>query len=601
LRLQADGKRGEAYLKKRTHTCGELTADHEGKPVVLQGWVGGRRDLGGLIFLGLRDRFGVTQAVVDPSAASSEVVKVAEGVRYEFVVQVEGTVRRRPAGQENSEMATGEVEVAVVNLKVLNPAKTPPFLIEDETDASEDLRLKYRYLDLRRPCLQGKLMLRHRIAQTIRAALSEAGFLEVETPVLTKSTPEGARDYLVPSRVSRGKFYALPQSPQLFKQLLMVSGLDRYFQIVKCFRDEDLRADRQPEFTQVDIEASFVDREMILEVVDRLFAKLMREIRGVDLVLPLERLPYAEAMALYGSDRPDRRVPWRLCELTETFRGSGFRAFASAVDGGGAVKGLNVGAREFSRKDVDALEATAKSFGAKGLAWVKVGGEGWGGPVAKFFSDSERAAVAGEAGAKDGDIIFLCADRRSVVDDALGTIRLQLGKKLGLIDESKIDLFWVVDFPLLEWNGDEHRHMAVHHPFTAPHPDDLSLLDSDPGRMRALAYDIVMNGSEVGGGSIRIHSSELQSRIFKALGIGDEEAKAKFGFLLDALEFGAPPHGGIALGLDRLVMLLAGTENIRDVIAFPKTTSASDLMCDAPSEVAKQQLDELGIAMKLKP
>ncbi|MFH0800046.1 MAG: aspartate--tRNA ligase [Pseudomonadota bacterium] len=584
-------------MKKRTHTCGELNASHEGKRVLLQGWVGGRRDLGGLIFLGLRDRYGVTQIVVNPTAASPETVKTAEGVRYEFVAEIEGKVARRPEGQANPKMATGEIEVMVDSLTILNPAKTPPFLIEDDTDASEELRLKYRYLDLRRPKLQNLLALRHRVAQIVRGYLSDEGFLEMETPILTKSTPEGARDYLVPSRISRGHFYALPQSPQIFKQLLMVAGFDRYFQVVKCFRDEDLRADRQPEFTQVDIEASFINRDDIMGLIDGLFAKLLHDIKGTDIKLPLERITYAQAMSLYGSDRPDRRVPWTLCELTEAFRGSGFRAFAQAIDGSGVVKGLNAGARDFSRKEVDELESIAKSFGAKGLAWVKAASDKWGGSIAKFLSDAELNKVREVANAKDGDVIFLVADKRTTADNALGNLRMHLGKKLGLVDETKTDLFWVVDFPLLEWSGDEHRHMAVHHPFTAPHPEDMALLDSEPAKTRSLAYDIVMNGSEVGGGSIRIHDRATQSRIFKALGIGDEEARAKFGFLLDALEYGAPPHGGLALGLDRLVMLLAGTENIRDVIAFPKTTTAADLMCDAPSTVSEAQLKELGLTV----
>lgn len=585
-------------MKKRTHTCGELAAADEGKRVVLQGWVASRRDLGGLIFLGLRDRYGTTQVVINPKEANPDVVQAAESVRYEFVLEVEGVVSRRPSGQENPRMATGEIEVMVDELHVLSQSRTPPFLVEDEVDASEELRLKYRYLDLRRPRMQQILALRHKAAQTVRSYLSGRGFLEIETPMLTRSTPEGARDYLVPSRIKTGHFYALPQSPQLFKQLLMVAGFDRYFQIVKCFRDEDLRTDRQPEFTQVDIEASFIDREAMFEVVDGLFAALFRDILGVDLKLPLERMTFDTAMFLYGSDKPDRRIPWTLCDLTDVFRHSGFGVFAKAVEQGGVVKGLNVGSIDVSRKELEGLDGIAKSAGAKGLAWVKVTAEGLAGPISKHIKDEERKGLLVGSAAQEGDLILMVADRRDIAEESLGGIRLHLGRKSGLVDESKWDLFWMTDFPLLEWSGEEHRHMAVHHPFTAPHADDFHLLESDPGKVRSLAYDIILNGCEVGGGSIRIHERSMQERVFKALGIDQAEAQEKFGFLLEALDYGAPPHGGIALGFDRLVMLLAGADSIRDVIAFPKTTSATDLMAEAPSGVSKAQLKELGLTLK---
>ncbi|MBI4127039.1 MAG: aspartate--tRNA ligase, partial [Deltaproteobacteria bacterium] len=489
---------------KRTHTCGELRITDVGKNVILQGWVHSRRDLGGLTFLLLRDRYGFTQVTVNPKNASKEVAAAAHDVRYEYVIEVEGKVVKRPAGQENRQFATGEVEIEVSGLTVLNAADVPPFLVEDETNAAEDLRLKYRYLDLRRPALQKNLILRHQAAQIVRRVLSEEKFLEVETPVLTKSTPEGARDYLVPSRVARGKFFALPQSPQLFKQLLMVSGFDRYFQVVKCFRDEDLRADRQPEFTQIDIEMSFLACEDIFNLIEKLLVTVFRETKGIEIKTPFDRLPYAEAMARFGVDRPDRRIPWELAEVTEAFRTSGFKAFAGVVAHGGVVKGLNVGPAELSRKDLDELETYVKTFGAKGLAWFKASDEKWQSPIAKFLGAGEQAAITRSLRVKSGDLFFLVADQRGVADAALGNLRLMLAKKLKAINESYHDFLWVVDFPLFQWSEEDKRWVAVHHPFTAPLTEDRPLMEKDPGKVRSLAYDVVLNGTEIGGGSIRI-------------------------------------------------------------------------------------------------
>jgi len=585
-------------LKKRTHTCGELNAKAEGLNIVLHGWVAYRRDLGGLIFLGIRDRYGITQVVINPNSSPKVACDTASGIRYEYVVEVEGIVMKRPEGQDNKSMPTGEIEVAVEKIDILNEAKTPPFLVEDDTNASEELRLKYRYIDLRRPILQQSLKVRCDTARVMRDYFLKNNFLEIETPFLTKSTPEGARDYLVPSRINKGKFYALPQSPQIFKQLLMISGFDRYFQLVRCFRDEDLRSDRQPEFTQIDVEMSFVERDDVISMASGLFQNIFKEILGKDLNLPIDTITYADAMSMYGSDRPDRRIPWKIFDANDIFANSKFRAFADTIANGGKVKALNITGGGISRKDISELEEVAKANGAKGLAWLRFEDEGAKGPIAKFLDKNEISSLKKSADAKTADIVLMVADNNSVACKSLGEIRVRLGKKLKAIDESRIDVLWVVDFPLLEWSEDESRYTSVHHPFTAPHPDDIGKIKDAPQDVRSLAYDIVVNGTEIGGGSIRIHDRDMQAKVFEALGIESDEANAKFGFLLEALEFGAPPHGGIAIGFDRLIMLLTDSESIRDTIAFPKTTSASDLMSGAPASVSSNQLNELELKIR---
>jgi aspartyl-tRNA synthetase len=580
---------------RRTHTCADLGPEELGRETCLMGWVQYRRDHGGLIFIDLRDRHGLTQVVFSPEVAPEAHAR-AHVLRTEFVLAIKGVVRARPDDMVNSKLATGAVEVYVTEFKLLNTAKTPPFPIEDRVDVSENLRLKYRFLDLRRKTMADNLILRSRVSQSVRRYLDELGFLEIETPVLTKSTPEGARDFLVPSRVNQGQFYALPQSPQLFKQLLMCGGMDRYFQIVKCFRDEDLRADRQPEFTQIDIEMSFVDEEQVMGMAEGMIARVLRESLGQELALPIPRMKYEQAMAEYGVDKPDVRFGLKLTDVTEIVRGSEFKLFATAA----LIKALPVsGGAELSRKEIDDYTEFVKIYGAQGLAWIKIKEDGWQSPIAKFLSDAERAGLTEALNLKPGDIVFFQAGAPDMVNSALGNLRLRLGERFGLIPEGTFAPLWVTDFPLLEWDPEAKRWVAMHHPFTAP--KDMGALASDPGSAVARAYDLVLNGTEVGGGSIRIHNPEIQQQMFAALGIDAEEAQAKFGFLLDALVFGAPPHGGIAFGLDRLIMLLTGAKSIRDVIAFPKTQKATCLMTEAPSAVENTQLRDLGLRLREKP
>jgi aspartyl-tRNA synthetase len=580
-------------FRKRTHTCGELRRSDAGREVTLTGWVDNRRDLGGLIFLNLRDRYGKTQVLVDPGTTPG-VATAAHDVRSEYVLSVTGTVHVRP--EPNPSMPTGEIDVHCTALQVLNTADTPPFQIDDRAEASEELRLRYRYLDLRRPALQKNLLFRHRMYQVVHRYFDELGFVEVETPVLMKSTPEGARDYLVPSRVHAGKFYALPQSPQTYKQILMVAGMDRYVQIVKCFRDEDLRADRQPEFTQIDVEMSFVDEEDIFRVAEGLMRRLFTDMGMNPLPADIPRLTYREAMETYGVDKPDTRFGCRIATLNEIVAGAGFRVFEDAVAQGGVVAGFAApGGAGFSRSQVDALTDTAKGLGAAGLAVIRWTEKGLESTLGKFLGEERLSRIAAALGAGQGDIMLIVSDQPGKAYPVLGALRLEMGRRLNLIAENEFRLLWVTDFPLLEYSEEENRHVAVHHPFTAPRPDDLPLLETDPGAARARAYDLVLNGSEVAGGSIRIHDAALQQKVFSLLGISAEEAERKFGFLLRAFRYGAPPHGGIAFGFDRLAMLLTGGASIRDVIAFPKTTSATSLMDDSPSDVDERQLRELHI------
>ncbi len=580
---------------KRTSSCCELTAADVGSDVCLMGWVQFRRDHGGLIFVDLRDRMGLTQVVFEPDTAP-EAHERAGILRLEYVIAVKGRVRPRPEGMTNPNLKTGEIEVVVHEWKLLNTSKTPPFAIEDRCEAGENLRLQWRYLDLRRPCMQKNFVLRHRIMQAVRRHLDEEGFYEVETPVLTKSTPEGARDFLVPSRLNNGSFYALPQSPQLFKQLLMVSGFEKYFQIVRCFRDEDLRADRQPEFTQIDLEMSFVNEADVMTVAENIMKRIFHDVMGREIQTPFPRMTWDEAMRDYGVDKPDTRFGMKLVELTDAVRGSGFKLFASAA----MVKAIKVeGGESLTRKEIEALTDFVRIYGAQGLAWIKIKSETeWQSPIAKFLSEAERAAIRERLDAHVGDILFFQAGEPDVVNAALGNLRVHLAEKLGLIPEDSFNFLWVVEFPLFEYDKEEHRWVACHHPFTSPMPGHLDLMTSDPARAKARAYDMVLNGNEVGGGSIRIHSAHTQMKMFEALGFSDERAEEQFGFLFHALEFGAPPHGGLAFGLDRLVMLLAGCQSIRDVIAFPKTQKATCLMTQAPSPVSGAQLRELGLRLR---
>lgn len=579
---------------ERSLDCGKLTLADDGKEVCLMGWVQYRRDHGGLIFVDLRDREGLTQVVFSPDLAP-EAHDRAHILRSEYVIAIKGKVRPRPEGMRNPEMPTGEIEVVAYDWKLLNTSKTPPFPIEDRCDAGENLRLGWRYLDLRRPHMQANIKLRHRVAQTIRHYLDEHGFLEVETPVLTKSTPEGARDFLVPSRLNQGQFYALPQSPQLFKQLLMVGGFDRYFQIVRCFRDEDLRADRQPEFTQVDLEMSFVDEKAVQKIAEGLMAAIFKKLFDRELKLPFPKLTWQEAMDKYGVDKPDTRFGLELHDVTEIVKDSAFKLFSSAK----LVKALRLpGGEKLSRKEIDDLTEFVKIYGAKGLAWIKIKSAEWQSPIAKFLSAAEREKLTEALGLQSGDIVFFQAGEPAIVNAALGNLRVQLAKQLNLIPQGQYNFLWVTDFPLFEYDEEEKRYVACHHPFTSPKAGHLETMIKEPQNALARAYDLVLNGNEVGGGSIRIHSAEVQRAMFKALGFDEAAAEDQFGFLIQAFEYGAPPHGGIAFGLDRLVMLLAEAPSIRDVIAFPKTQKATDLLTEAPATVASSQLRELGLRLR---
>lgn len=586
--------------EKRSHHCGELTKEQAGAQVVLCGWVSKRRDHGGLIFIDLRDRSGIVQVVADPDTAGSSF-KIAEDIRNEYVIKVNGTVRLRDEATINENIATGAIEVVAAEIEVLNTAKTPPFYIQDGIDTDENLRLKYRYLDLRRPEMQRNIILRHKVTKLMRDFLDNNGFLEIETPMLCKSTPEGARDYLVPSRVNPGKFYALPQSPQIFKQLLMVSGFERYFQIARCFRDEDLRADRQPEFTQLDMEMSFVEVDDVLELMEGLISYIFEGALGKKLEVPFRRMTWDEAMDKYGSDKPDLRFDMPLYNVSEAIKGCSFQVFNSVVENGGQVKCINVkGYANIPRRELDGLVKFVGIYGAKGMAWLQFPEEGGvKSSIAKFFTDENIEALKKAAEVEPGDLLLFVADKPSVVAQSLGALRIEMAKRRDLIDPNALSFLWVVDFPMFEYNEEEKRYVAMHHPFTAPRDEDLPLLESDPGKVYAKAYDMVLNGTEIGGGSIRIHRRDVQKAVFSAIGLSDEEAASKFGFMMNAFTYGAPPHGGLAFGLDRMIMIMAQRDSIRDVIAFPKTQSASDLMTQAPDVVDDKQLRELHIKTSL--
>ncbi|EGQ3943364.1 aspartate--tRNA ligase [Staphylococcus pseudintermedius] len=587
-------------MAKRTTYCGSVTEELLGQEITLKGWVHNRRDLGGLIFVDVRDREGYVQVVFNPDF-SKEALEVAERIRSEYVVEITGTVTKRDDETINPKIKTGQVEVQAKSIEIINQSETPPFSINEENlNVDENIRLKYRYLDLRREKLAQTFKMRHQITRSIRQFLDGDGFYDVETPVLTKSTPEGARDYLVPSRVHDGEFYALPQSPQLFKQLLMISGFDKYYQIVKCFRDEDLRADRQPEFTQIDIEMSFVEQEDVMQLGEAMVKNVLADVKGIEMTDAFPRMTYTEAMSRYGTDKPDTRFGMELLDVSELGQIMGFKVFKGAVESGGQVKALVVenAAADYTRKDIDGLTEFVNIYGAKGLAWVKVVEDGLNGPIARFFEDAHVTKLQALTGAKAGDLVLFVADSKDVVAQSLGALRNKLGKERGLIDPEQYNFLWVTDWPLLEYDEEARRYVAAHHPFTSPKVEDIDLLETAPEQAQAQAYDLVLNGFELGGGSIRIHDGELQQRMFKALGFSDEAAQEQFGFLLDAFKYGAPPHGGIALGLDRFVMILSGRTNLRDTIAFPKTASATDLMTDAPSPVSERQLDELSLRIK---